>query len=215
VSARQFWTSRLGSLLAVVPLGVWTVNHLWDQLAAFRGADAWQRSVTEYQNPFTQAVTITIVLLPLFIHAVWGIRRLFTTRPNNGAYRTYGNLKYLLQRVSAVGVLGFLGAHMWLAWLHPRLVVGRAEPFAEIAREMHWHMPTLVVYVLGTLGVAYHLANVLWSFSMGWGLAVGKRSLKRMDTFALITFLVLLGMSWAAIYALWSAGGTMSPAEAP
>ena len=40
--------SRLGSFLAVVPLSIWVVNHLWDTLAAFQGAEAWQSSVTQY-----------------------------------------------------------------------------------------------------------------------------------------------------------------------
>src|SRR6188474_75528 len=100
-----FLRSRLGSLLAVVPLGVWTVVHLWNNLAAFQGADAWQRSVTEYKHPFAQVLTWIIVFLPLLMHTGWGIARLFSFRPNNGSYGNYGNLKYLLQRLSAVGLL--------------------------------------------------------------------------------------------------------------
>jgi hypothetical protein len=33
--ARNSLVDRLGSLLAFVPLGVWTVGHLWHQLAAY------------------------------------------------------------------------------------------------------------------------------------------------------------------------------------
>ena len=62
--------------------------------------------------------------------------------------------------------------------LHPRLTTGRPEPFADIAHEMHHHVPTLVVYVLGTLGVAYHLANGLHTFAMGWGIVSSRRALK-------------------------------------
>ena len=62
------------------------------------------------------------------------------------------------------------GAHLWLAMLQPRLVEGHAETFADLAEHMHFHAPTLVVYVLGILGVAYHLANGLQTFCMGWGI---------------------------------------------
>ena len=143
----SFVWARLGSFLSIVPLGVWTVNHLWKNLAAFRGADAWERSVTQYAHPVAEAATLIIVLVPLLIHTLWGIQRLFGFRPNDFAYAYYGNLKYLLQRLAAIGVLLFLGAHLWLAMIHPRLVLGHPELFSDIAYEMRFHTPTLVVYL--------------------------------------------------------------------
>jgi len=202
----SFHRARLASALSILPLGVWTVAHLWNNLAAFRGAEAWQQSVTEYPHPVAEALTGVVVLLPLAIHAVWGIGRLASSRPNNVRYRFYGNLKYLLQRLTAVGVLLFVGAHLWLAFLKPRTEEGHAETFADIAQQMHFHTPTLVVYVLGTLGVSYHLANGVQTFCMGWGIVSSQRALRRIEWLVLGFFLVLLGMSWGAVYALWAAG---------
>ena len=205
-SRSTFIRARLASALAIAPLGVWTVAHLWHNLSAFEGEEAWQRDVTEYAHPFAQAVTGIAVLLPLAIHTIWGIGRLATSRPNNVSYRFYGNLKYLLQRLSAVGVLLFLGAHLWLALLKPRLAEGHAEAFADISHEMHFHGPTLAVYLLGTLGVSYHVANGAQTFCMGWGLVSSQRGLRRLERSALTLFVILLVMSWGAIYALWAAG---------
>jgi succinate dehydrogenase / fumarate reductase cytochrome b subunit len=202
----DFLRARLASALAIAPLGVWTIVHLWNNLAAFGGAEAWQTAVTVYPHPFAQAVTAILVLLPLALHVVWGIGRLATTRPNNVRYGFYANLKYVLQRLSAVGVLFFLGAHLWLALLRPRLVEGHPEPFADIAQEMHFHGPTLVTYLLGTLGVAYHLANGTQTFCMGWGIVSSRAGLKRLELATLTFFGVLLAMSWGAVYALWAAG---------
>jgi succinate dehydrogenase / fumarate reductase cytochrome b subunit len=185
---------------------VWTVNHLWKNLTAFQGADAWERSVTQYAHPVAEALTLIVVLVPLLIHTLWGIQRLFTFRPDNIAYSYYDNLKYLLQRLAAVGALLFIGAHLWLALLYPRLVQGRPEPFSDIAYEMRFHTPTLVVYLLGTLAVSYHLANGLFGFAWTWGIAEGRRSFRRINVLATITFVVLMCFSWGAIYALWSAG---------
>jgi succinate dehydrogenase / fumarate reductase cytochrome b subunit len=203
----SFLQARLASLLAVVPLGVWTFFHLWNNLAAFSGGEAWEASVTGYSSPFAQAFTGCLVLVPLAIHTVWGIGRLFTSQPNNQKYRAYANLKYLLQRVAAVGVVLFLGAHLWLAMIHPRLTTGRGEAFADIAHEMHFHTPTLIVYVLGTLGVTFHLANGLQTAAMGWGLVSSKAALKRLEWLVIAVFVLLLGMAWAVVAALWIAGG--------
>jgi succinate dehydrogenase / fumarate reductase cytochrome b subunit len=201
-----FLRDRLASLLSVFPLGVWTFGHVWNNLAALRGKDAWQAAVTEYPHPVAQAIVLIIVLLPLALHAIWGVGRLASSRPNNLRYPRYENLKYLLQRVAAVGVLLFLGAHLWLALLKPRLIEGHAEPFADIAHQMHHHLPTLITYVLGTLGVSYHLANGLQTFCMSWGVVSTQRALRRLEWPAAIFFLLLLAMSWGAIGALWAAG---------
>ncbi len=212
--AGAYLRSRIGSFLAFFPLSIWVILHLWHNLAAFRGAAAWQHEVTEYTSPVAELATAIVVLLPLLLHTAWGISRLTSTRPNLGGYRFYGNLKYTLQRLSALGVLLFLGAHVWLAYLNPHLLEGHAEPFQDLAHEMRFNGPTLPVYLLGTLGVAYHLANGLNSFAMGWGLASSKKGLMRLDRLALVLFFVLLSMSWGAIFALWSAGGSL-PEGAP
>jgi succinate dehydrogenase / fumarate reductase cytochrome b subunit len=203
---RPFFRARIGSLVAVFPLAVWLFFHLWNNLEAFRGGDAWEQAVTTYASPFSQLFSFIVVLLPIVLHTVWGVARLATSRPNNLRYGYFANLKYLLQRVAAVGVLLFIGAHLWLATLHPRLTQGHAEAFSDISGEMRNHLPTLIVYVLGTLGVAYHLGNGVQTFAMGWGLAGSRRALRRMEWLSWVVFLTFLGMSWAAIYALWTAG---------
>jgi len=208
-SASFVWT-RLGSLLAILPLGVWTVNHLWNNLSAFSGKGAWEMAVEDHPNPVAHWVTMVVVLLPLLLHAAWGLGRLRASSANVSRYATYGNLKYVLQRVTAVGALFFIGAHLWLAMIHPRLVEGRPEPFEDISREMHT-APTLLVYLLGTLGVAFHLGNGLTSFAWTWGLASGRKSLARVDRVAVAAFLVLLAFAWGTIYALYDAGGAYGP----
>src|SRR3989441_1534276 len=203
--ARNFLLARMGSLLAFFPLGVWTAVHLWSQLAAFSGAREWEQSVTAHASPATGALTMTLVMGPLRWHVGWGMVRLGKTRTSTA--RNFSNLRYWLQRASAIGLLAFLGAHLWLAWIQPRFVLGRPEPFSDIAREMHHHTPTLIVYILGVLAIAYHLANGLWSFAtMGWGIAVSKSAQAWFERLALLVFLVLLAIGWASVYALYQAG---------
>ena len=38
---------RLGSMLAIAPLGVWVSWHLWENLYAWRGDGAWSEDGTE------------------------------------------------------------------------------------------------------------------------------------------------------------------------
>jgi succinate dehydrogenase / fumarate reductase, cytochrome b subunit len=201
-----FVRAKLGSLLAIAPLGIWAVIHVWNNLSVYKNGAEWQADVTGHRDPIALAVTSVVVLAPLLLHTLWGLGRLRTSRPNNRHYGTFENLTYLLQRLSAVGVLLFLGAHIWEAFLHPRLVEHQAERFEDIAGAIHGEPATLIVYLLGTLGVAYHLGNGIYGFAMSWGLATRRRSLRGFQTAGIVLFVVFLAMSWAAIYGLWSAG---------
>lgn len=200
-----FIQSRLGSLLAVVPLGVWTVIHLWHNLSAFEGAEAWERDVTEHRHPLAFFLAGVVALVPLALHTIWGLGRIFTVKPNAVRYHFYANVKYVLQRLSGLGLVGFLGAHLVKAMIVPRMH-GHAETFEDIAAYMHHHMPTLVVYILGVAGIAYHLANGLQSFCMGWGVVTSRRALKKLEWGVVFMFVVLLAMGLASIYALYDAG---------
>lgn len=208
-AARGTVIPKLGSLLAFVPLGVWTAWHLWDNLYAFRGAAAWESRVTLPRNAFVELLTSAVVVLPIVLHAIWGLRRLRMSRVNLGRYPFFDNLKYLLQRITALGLLAFLPAHIYLARLAPQIAHGRHERFDEIAHEMYWHGPTLFVYVLGILGAAYHLGNGLATGGMTWGYAATPRAMKRMNAIAIGVFVLLLGAGWGSIYALWSHGSTL------
>ncbi len=205
-TSSSFLRGRVASLLAIAPLGVWTVNHLWNNLSAFQSADAWENAVTTYPHPFAQMCTGILVLVPLVLHTVWGIGRLFTSRPNVRSYPLWENVKYLVQRLSAIGVLFFLGAHIFKAMIEPRLKTGHGERFVDIAWHMRHHAPTLVVYILGTLAVAYHLANGIATFAMGWGLVSTKAALRKAEWLNWTVFAILLAMSWGSIYAMWVAG---------
>src|SRR5256714_13940089 len=204
--ARNFFVARLGSLLAFAPLGVWTVGHLWHQLAAYQSPQAWEIAVTGHVNVATTVLVFILVLGPLLWHIVWGIVRMLRSRaaPLQGGFSI---LRYVTQRLSAVGLLLFLGAHLYLAWFEPRFLHGRPEPFAQISREMRFHTPTLIVYILGIVGIAYHLANGLWSFmTMGWGITVSKSGMKWLERLSIAFFVLLLALGWAALHGLYPGG---------
>jgi succinate dehydrogenase / fumarate reductase cytochrome b subunit len=185
---------------------VWTTWHLYANLTAFDSPARWESTVTGSPAPFVEIVTSAVVLFPLVFHTVWGLRRLRIMKANNTQYKTFDNLKFLLQRLSAIGLLGFLIAHIWKARLEPMIEHGRHETFRDIAWHMHHHPPTFIVYLLGVLAVAYHLSNGLATGAITWGLAATAKSQERVKQLSYVFFALLLGMGYASIYGLWSAG---------
>lgn len=203
---------RLGSALAIAPLGVWTVWHLWENLYVWAGRDAWAEHVTDVRmvdntatyvgNGLSSWLVSVVVLGPLVIHMLWGLRRLRMTKPNG--YKYFGNAKYLLQRLSALGLMGFLGAHIYLARIKPALHNRTGhEDFCDLAGHMRHHPPTLVVYTLGVLGIAYHLANGVYTASFIHGIAASPRASRRMELVSLGLFALLLVFGLGAVAGMY------------
>ena len=201
--------SRLGSVLALAPLGVWTTWHLWENLSAWDGADTWQATVSQPGNTGTNTLVSVMVFAPLLIHTAWGFPRLKMTKPNG--YKFFGNFKYLMQRLSALGLLGFLVAHVYLARIKPLTHEPGYETFEDLAAHMRHHPPTLVVYVLGVLGVAYHLANGVYTASFIYGLAASPRARRVMQVASLAFFAFLLAVGWGAVAGLFQGGANLAP----
>src|ERR1700712_4307054 len=87
-----FVRARLGSFIAVVPLSIWVVNHLWRNLSAFRGAEAWTEDVTTYSHPLAFFASSCVALVPIVLHTVWGISRIASTRPNVTRFGYFANI---------------------------------------------------------------------------------------------------------------------------
>lgn len=206
---------RLGSMLAIAPLGAWVTWHLWENLYAWRGDAAWSERAVDtvvtaegrayVGNPLSAALVSALVFAPLLIHLAWGLRRLSMAKPN--AYRFFGNAKYVLQRLSALGLLGFIAAHVYLARIGPALHSPTGhESFEDLAAHMRHHLPTLVVYLLGVLGTTFHLANGVYTASFIHGLAASPGAQRRMQVVSVALFVVLLGVGWGAVAGLYVAG---------
>lgn len=202
-------TSRLGSVVALFPLGVWTTWHLWENLSSWGGAEAWEERVSKPGATGASTIVSIVVFLPLILHTAWGLRRIGMTKPNG--YKFFGNYKYMLQRLSALGLLGFLLAHVTLARIKPALSATGYETFEDISAHMHHHPPTLAVYLLGVLGTAYHLANGVYTASFIYGLAASPRAAKRMQVISFLFFGVLLVFGWGAVAGLFQAGAQFAP----
>lgn len=192
------------SVFGVVPLGVYVVLHLWTNMQSFLGPKAFNTAL-ENSRHYAGFIFLEVfgLALPLVIHAVLGIAEIFRGRLSPSPIR-YGYLDYTrfwLQRLAGLGLAAFIIAHVIKARLFPDpqyqtltgheswlgMHVGLSEPI------------TFVIYLLGLLGVCYHLANGLHTASMRLGLVVSEGGRRRMTVFSAVVFVVLLAMSTIAL----------------
>lgn len=197
-SQRTFILRRLHSLTGVAPVGVFLVEHLYTNASAVQGRAAFDHAVGQIQRmPALWALETFGIALPIAFHALYGLVIAAQGGANVGKYSYARNWLYLLQRVSGVAALAFMGLHLWQYRVAKYL--GRLpthEFYAQLSSDLNtpW---IFAAYVLGLSASVFHLANGLWSFGNTWGLTVTPKALRRSGWIAGVFGVVLwvLGMN--------------------
>jgi succinate dehydrogenase / fumarate reductase, cytochrome b subunit len=196
-STREFVYRKLFSFFGIAPITAYVTWHLFNNLYAVYGPEAYNERLDQvHASPLYLPLVMLLVYVPLLVHAVYGAVVTYRSRPNVGAVGTFRNWKYLLQRVSALGILGFIPAHVWKTKFS-----GAAMNFDHMREAMHEPL-TFTVYVLAMLGVSFHLANGVWLAGITWGVWIGPEGQKRGEILSVILGAVLLVATGAILYSL-------------
>ncbi len=134
------------------------------------------------------AIEVLAIFLPLLIHLVYGFYISFAgvSYDTTTHYGYNGNVRYVLQRVSAMILIVFvvyhvLTLHRWgLGWfksdnLAYQSTVSALSPFGSAAANIGmW-----IFYLLGIWAATFHFANGLWTAAIAWGLTTTAAAQKR------------------------------------
>lgn len=200
-STRAFWAKRIFSFCGIVPLAIYVVWHLFNNVYSVNGRGAFDTRLHEAtRSPLYQPAIWLFFYLPFAIHAIVGLVITFKSRPNPLNQPRFRNWKYLLQRVSAIGVLLFVPAHVYKTKIEPWRA-GFSIDFAHMQEGMREPL-TFTVYVLGMFGVAFHLANGLWLAGITWGVFTGPRGQRRGEWLSIAFGVAILALAFGALYGL-------------
>jgi succinate dehydrogenase / fumarate reductase cytochrome b subunit len=152
--------------------------------ALIAGGEAYQNAVNLVHSldrvGVLKVVEVVFIFIPIAFHAILGIVIWLTSQPNVMAYRYGGNLRYTLQRWTALVTVVFILAHLWhVHWLGAWLPGGaqfdpHAAPASAIAALDAWWLGP--VYAIGVICAVFHFANGIWTFLIVWGITIGPRS---------------------------------------
>lgn len=188
---REFANRRLHSLLGVVPIGVFLIQHLTVNYFATRGEEAFNNAAHFMGNlPFLYFLEIFIIFLPLLYHAIYGIYIAFTAKNNVGRFGYFRNWMFLLQRVTGIITLVFIAWHVWETRI---AAMFGAEVNFDMMESILSNPVSLVFYIVGVLSAIFHFSNGLWSFAVSWGITVTPKS-QLVSTYVTIGIFVLLSI---------------------
>jgi succinate dehydrogenase / fumarate reductase cytochrome b subunit len=186
---KEFFYRRLHSLLGVIPVGVFLIQHLVVNHFATKGPEAFNKASHFMENlPFRYALELIIIFLPILFHAIYGLYIAFTAKNNTKQYGYFRNYLFMLQRVSGVVTLIFIVWHVWETRVQAAL---GAEVNYDMMANILDNPAMLAFYIIGILSTMFHFANGLWTFAISWGLTVSPRS-QRISTYVTLGVFVIL-----------------------
>lgn len=187
----HFWLRRLHSLSGIVPIGGFLAFHLYENYHATRGAAAYNEAARRLQEmPFSLALEIGVIAIPIFFHGIYGLFITAESRPNPISNPYLRNALYTLQRITGVVVFAFILFHLWTTRM-VQLADHESLDLFSLVRSTIANPWLYAFYIAGILSATFHLANGIWSFAIVWGLTVGPKAQQRMAAVSAVVFLIL------------------------
>lgn len=195
---REFFYRRLHSLLGVIPIGVFLIQHLVVNHFAVYGEESFNKAAAFMHDlPFRPLLELFIIFLPILFHAVLGVYIVFVTRNNVKRYGFLRNWLFLLQRVTGIITLIFIVWHVW----ETRIQIGMGNATLDYSlMENILSSPVMFwFYIVGLLSTTFHFSNGLWGFLVSWGFTQSPRS-QKIVTY--VTLFVFFAVSYIGVRAL-------------
>jgi len=200
IKDNSFFYRRLHSLLGIIPLGLFILEHFFTNSFAMQGSTVFNDKIVFFATlPYLIVIEIVFIFIPLLIHGIYGLYIVYTGQANQIQQSYYRNWMYLIQRVTGVILLFYIGWHVWTTRLSA-LFYGKEVSFDM----MHKMLASPLVFwwmLLGGRRIIYNYANGIWSFSIVWGITIGPKAQKRMGYFTMGLFVILAVVGVRALYA--------------
>lgn len=195
----DFFARRLHSLLGIIPVGLFLVQHLVINHFATRGPEAFNKASDFMGNlPFVLFLEWFVIYIPLMFHAFYGVYIAFTAKNNVQRYGTFRNWMFMLQRFTGVFLVIFIAWHIYQTRIQKALGV---EVNYDMMADIFQNPFMIAFYVVGVLAATFHLSNGLWAFLVTWGITQSPRSQKIVSYITILVFIVLSVIGLQAIFA--------------
>ncbi|UOQ86231.1 succinate dehydrogenase cytochrome b558 subunit [Gracilibacillus salinarum] len=195
---REFFYRRLHSLLGVVPIGIFLMQHLVVNHFAVYGEENFNQAAHFMESlPFRYALEIFVIFLPILFHAVLGVYIVFVAKNNVRRYGFFRNWMFYLQRITGIVTLVFIVWHVWETRI--QIGMGTKELDFSLMEDIVANPGMLWFYIISIISTTFHFANGLWSFLVSWGITVSPRS-QKIATY--VTLLIFLAISYVGVSAI-------------
>ena len=173
----NFLIRKVHSLLGIVPIGLFLMEHLITNSFATFGPEVYNEKIEFFQSLlYLLGLEIGTIFAPILFHAVLGVIFLWAWKDNSIQYPYARNWLYTLQRVTGIIAFAFIAYHVWEFRIES-VLNGEEVNFDLVAGHLDnsW---IFGFYILGITSAIFHFANGVWNFLVHWGITVGPRAQK-------------------------------------
>jgi len=194
MTGNSYYFRKIHSLLGVIPVGFFLIEHLLTNYEAVKGHAAFVDQINWLNGlPLVLFMEIFGIWLPLLYHAVYGLYVAYQARNNVSNYGYFRNRMFFLQRVTGVITFLFVAWHFFETRL--QVAFGNVE-HGELGLTMHdiaTNPVMFTIYVIGIVSAVFHFSNGMWSFLVSWGITVGPRA-QRISTYIWMGVFVVMAV---------------------
>lgn len=195
----EFFSRRLHSLLGIIPIGAFLVQHLLINYFAVYGEENFNKAAGFVEGlPFLIVLEVVVIYLPILYHAILGVYIAFTAKNNTTRYGYFRNWMFYLQRITGLIAFIFIGWHVWQTRI--QVALGNAHVNYNLMADILGNPFYFWFYLIGVVSITFHFANGLWSFLVTWGITQSPRSQRAGTYFSLLVFLAVTYIGVRALF---------------
>jgi succinate dehydrogenase / fumarate reductase cytochrome b subunit len=212
----SFIWRRLHSLLGIVPIGAFLLEHLISNIEALKGPAAYAAQVRFLNSlPLVRVLEWVFIFLPLIYHGVYGVYIWLRGKSNVVYYPYAGNWLYVAQRWTGIIAFLYIGYHVATQrFMGVSLPENPGASFHKVQAELSNPM-ILAVYVIAMIAVCWHFAYGIWLFAAKWGITPGENARRRFGWICLAFGIGLTVFGLASIWAFIGPDYRNAPEDVP
>jgi len=197
----SFLLRRLHSLMGIVPIGAFLLEHFISNYEAFKGPEAYGKQVLFLNSlPFVVGLELCFIWIPILYHGLYGVWIWWNGDTNVADYPWQGNWLYTSQRWTGIIALIFMAQHTYyLRFTGVHLPTHPMLSFAKVQGE--FQNPWMIAfYCVGIIAASWHFAYGIWLFCAKWGITTGEIARRRLGYLCLLIALGLVAIGAASMY---------------
>ena len=212
----SFIWRKLHSLLGIIPIGAFFLEHLLSNFEALKGPIAYGEQVRFLNSlPIVRVLEWVFIFIPIIYHGLYGLYIWFRGKSNVVYYPWAGNWMYVAQRWTGLIAVLYIAQHVLRQrFMGISLPENPGAAFHKVQIELA-NPVMLAVYIVAMIAICWHFAYGIWLFAAKWGITPGEVARKRFGYLCAAFGAILLFMGLASIWAFISPKYKNAPEIAP
>ncbi|RXZ84224.1 succinate dehydrogenase [Paenibacillaceae bacterium] len=196
MKGNSYYSRKIHSLLGVIPLSLFLVQHAVSNFSAVeRGPQGFQNAVNFLNSlPLVPVLEFVGIYLPLLFHGIYGLYIAYQSNLNTAKFSYGRNWAFALQRISGVITFIFVFWHVYQTRFQVYLGEVTHGELGSVMHEIANNPFFFVFYVIGVISAVFHFSNGMWAFLVSWGITIGPRAQRISSYIWMIVFVILTAM---------------------